>query len=81
MNMPMRNMSRRNRVLALIGVGAVLVAISGIGQDSGYWKSGPSWLGAIGWFGFLICLLLLVVTGVSAAVSTMRSHHDRALPH
>ena len=81
MNIPMRDASLRNRVLALIGVGAVLFVISGIGQAHGYWKSGPSWLGDIGYFGFAICLLLLVGIGVYSAVSALRSHHHRALPH
>jgi hypothetical protein len=66
--------------LALVVAGAVLFALGPIGQDDGYWKSGPGWLGAIGWFGFLLCALALVVTGIVAAVGHFR-HHDRTLPH
>ena len=70
----------RKSTITLFVAGVVLLVISGIGQSgaghSGYWKSGPSWLGAIGWFGFLICLLLLVVSGVYWVVSRIR-HRDR----
>jgi hypothetical protein len=38
-----------------------------VGQgDGGLWEDGPGWIGAIGWFGFLICLLLLLVIAVLA---------------
>jgi hypothetical protein len=65
-------------VLFVAAVGLFLLSASG--QDSGYWQSGPSWLGAIGWFGFLACVLLLIVSGIYALVSRMR-HHDQPLPH
>jgi hypothetical protein len=74
------NMSVRNRTLGLVGAAVVLFLVSASGQDGSYWASGPSWLGAIGWFGFLICLLLLIVTALYAVTSRMR-HHDRSLPH
>jgi uncharacterized membrane protein YhaH (DUF805 family) len=73
-------MSFGKLAIALVVAGAVLFALGGIGQDDGYWKDGPGWLGAIGWFGFLICLLLLIVTGVAALVSRLR-RHDRSVPH
>ena len=67
--------------IALVVAGAVLFSIGGIGQDgSGEWEDGPGWLGAIGWFGFLICCLLLIATGIVAAVGHFR-HQDRSLPH
>ncbi|MGB8651741.1 MAG: hypothetical protein WCD35_13895 [Mycobacteriales bacterium] len=77
------HLSTRKNVLVLVVAGALLFLLSGIGQDSGYWKSGPSWLGAIGWFGFLICLLLLVVAGVMALTERLRhgGHHGGSLPH
>jgi succinate dehydrogenase/fumarate reductase cytochrome b subunit len=63
--------------LALLVAGAILFVLSASGQTHSYWKSGPSWLGAVGWFGFLICLLLLIVSGVYVLVSRMRGH-DRS---
>jgi hypothetical protein len=74
------HVSLRKTALVLVVAGAILFALGPIGQDDGYWKSGPSWIGAIGWFGFLICLLLLVMTGLYAVVERVR-HHDRTLPH
>ena len=73
-------MSIRNMILTTIAAGAVLFALGPIGQEDGYWKSGPEWLGAIGWFGFLFCLVLLLATLVYAVVASVRSHHDRSLP-
>ena len=62
----------RKSTLTLFVVGVVLFLLSASGQDNGYWKSGPSWLGVIGWFGFLICLLLLTVSGVYTRVSQIQ---------
>jgi predicted transporter len=62
--------------LSLLVAGVILFALSASGQADSYWASGPSWLGTIGWFGFLICALLLIVSGLFAAVSWMR-HRDR----
>lgn len=70
----------RKSTLTLVVAGVVLFALSGIGQTpGGYWKSGPSWLGDIGWFGLMICLLLLIVSGVYTVVSRKR-HHDQPSP-
>jgi hypothetical protein len=66
--------------LTLFVAGVLLLAISGIGQPGGYLKSAPSWIGDIGWFGWLICALLLIVSGVYWVVSRMR-HRDLPLPH
>ena len=55
-------------------VGAILFPVGTVGQnDGGLWADGPDWIGAIGWFGFLICLLLLVVIGVVALARTVTS--------
>ena len=55
-------------------VGAILFPIGNIGQnDGGLWPDGPEWIGAIGWFGFLICLLALLVIGVVALARTVAS--------
>ena len=66
--------------LVLLIAGAVLFALGPVGQDDGYWKSGPGWIGAIGWFGFLLCALGLVVTGLVAVVAHFR-HSGTTLPH
>jgi len=65
--------------LTLLAVGVVLFVLSASGQPGGYWEGGPSWLGTISWFGFLICLLLLVGSGLYWAAAQMRPH-DRPLP-
>ena len=62
--------------LLLVAAGVVLFVLSASGQDNGFWEDGPSWLGAIGWFGFLICLLLLIVTGVVAVARRLRGRDD-----
>ena len=66
--------------IALIVLGVVLLAMSGIGQPQGYLKDLPSWLGDIGWFGMLACLLLLIVSGVWAAALRM-THRDTPAAH
>ena len=66
----------RKSTLMLFVAGVVLFLLSASGQPTGYWQGGPSWLGAIGWFGFLISVLLLIVSGIYALVSRMR-HHDQ----
>ena len=79
--MPMRNMHpTRRSTIALIVAAVVLTATSGIGQDGGYWTSAPSWIGDVSWLGSMLCVLLLIVSGVYAIVSRIR-HHHRALPH
>ena len=70
----------RKSTLTLFVVGVVLVALSASGQANSYWKSGPSWLGAIGWFGFLLCVLLLIVSGVYWLVSQIR-HRNQPSTH
>lgn len=64
--------------LTLFVAGIVLLAMSGIGQPAGYLKDAPSWIGDIGWFGWLICALLLIVSGVYWVVLRMR-HRDQPL--
>jgi hypothetical protein len=63
----------RTAILVAI-VGAILFPIGEVGQhDGGLWADGPSWVGATGWFGFLLCLLLLVAIGVVALARTVSS--------
>lgn len=71
----------RKNLMMLIVAGAVLFAIGAIGQDDGYWTDGPGWLGAIGWFGFLTCLLLLVVGAAVMLVQQWRHRRGHGLTH
>ena len=66
--------------IALFVAGAVFFVLSASGQSNSFWKSGPSWLGQIGWIGVLICLLLLIVSGVYWVVSRMR-HRSQPSTH
>ena len=52
-------------VVLLVG----LFALSGVGQSKG---SSLSWLGAIGWFGFLLTLLATIVYSVAQLVRMSR---------
>jgi protein-S-isoprenylcysteine O-methyltransferase Ste14 len=55
-------------------VGAVLFPLGMVGQgDGGLWEDGPGWIGAVGWFGFLLCLLLLLAIAVVALARTVSS--------
>jgi hypothetical protein len=42
-------------------------------EEGGLWEDGPAWIGAVGWFGFLICLLLLLAIGVVALARNLTS--------
>jgi protein-S-isoprenylcysteine O-methyltransferase Ste14 len=63
----------RTSTLTLVVAGVVLFVLSYSGQANGFWSSGPSWLGTIGWFGFLICVLLLAVSGLYTLFSRNRT--------
>ena len=69
----------RRSTLALFVAGVVLFILSASGQPDTYWASGPSWIGIIGWFGFLGCLLLLIVSGLYALVSSIRHRGQSSL--
>ena len=62
--------------IGLFVAAVALFLVSASGQSGTYWENGPHWLGAIGWFGFLISVLLLVVSGVIAIVSRVRHRHQ-----
>lgn len=49
---------------ALLVLAFVLFMLSASGQPDTFWKSGPSWLGGIGWIGFLLTALTFVVFAV-----------------
>jgi protein-S-isoprenylcysteine O-methyltransferase Ste14 len=66
----------RRSTLALLVAAVVLFVLSASGQPDTYWASGPSWLGLIGWLGFVGCALLLMVMGLVAAASRIR-HRGR----
>ena len=63
----------------VLGVAVVFFVLSASGQSDSFWKSGPSWLGAIGWFAFLICLLAFVVLAVYLPVAKARRRHRNRL--
>lgn len=69
----------RKSTLVLLVAGVILFVLSASGQPDTYWASGPSWIGAIGWFGFLICVLLLIVSGLFALVSRLRHRGQPSL--
>jgi hypothetical protein len=65
--------------LILFIAGAILLPLGMVGQeDGGLWPDGPSWIGAIGWFGFLLCVLLLLVVGVVALARKLSSGRQSA---
>ena len=63
----------RKSTLVLLVAAVVLFVLSASGQPDTYWSSGPSWLGDIGWYGFMVCVLLLMVSGLYAIVSLLRN--------
>jgi len=62
----------RRSTVVLLAAAIVFFVLSASGQPGQYWESGPEWLGLISWFGFLICALLLIVSGLYALVSRIR---------
>ena len=69
----------RKSTLVLFVTGVILVFLSASGQPDTYWATGPSWLGALGWYGFMVCALLLIVSGLWALVSWIRHRGEPAL--
>jgi len=55
---------------ALFALAVVLFIMSGVFKDSHGFKGV---LGGIGWFGFLLCTLVLIIWGVVALVRSRRS--------
>jgi hypothetical protein len=71
------NTARRGFVLkgwrgaaALVALGVVLFILSGVFQSSHGFEGV---LGGIGWFGFLVCVLALIVWGIVAFARSRRS--------
>jgi len=69
----------RKSTLVLLVAAVVLFVLSASGQPDTYWASGPELIGMIGWFGFMICALLLIVSGLWALVSAIRHRGQPAL--
>lgn len=66
----------------LLGLFAAMVALfllSASGQENAFWKNGPGWLGAIGWFGFLLTTLTMIVTLVYLGLRSMRRRSSPGL--
>jgi len=65
----------KNHPLRILGTWAALTAalflLSASGNSS-WWSLGPGWLGALGWAGFLIGLLGLVLLAVYLGVTKLR---------
>jgi hypothetical protein len=61
--------------VALVVLAVGLFALSAVGQDDG---SSVSWIGAIGWFGFLISMLAIVLFTVTLLVRSVRSRGTTA---
>jgi hypothetical protein len=56
---------------SLAALTAVLFVCSASGNSS-WWSSGPGWLGSIGWAGFLIGVLGLLILAIYLSVARMR---------
>ncbi len=69
----------RKSTLVLLVAAVVLFVLSASGQPGTYWASGPELIGWFGWFGFLICALLLIVSGLWALASMIRHRGQPAL--
>ena len=69
----------RKSTLVLLVAGVILFVLSASGQPDTYWASGPELIGTIGWFGFIVCALLLIVSGLYALVSSIR-HRGQPSP-
>jgi hypothetical protein len=66
-------------LLGLFAAMVVLFLLSASGQDDAFWKTGPGWLGAIGWFGFLLATLTMIVTLVYLGVRGLRHRRSPGL--
>ncbi len=55
---------------SIVVLAVVLFVLAGVFQDSDGFKGV---LGGVGWFGFLLCVLLLIVWGVVALLQLRRS--------
>jgi hypothetical protein len=58
-------------VVAMVG----LFALSAVGQSDG---SSLAWIGATGWFGFMLAVLLTIVYSVALVVRSLRRRRTTA---
>lgn len=57
--------------VVIVGLGIVLFVLSGVFQND---RRGIKWvLGGIGWFGFLLCVLLLIVWAIVTVAQNRRT--------
>ena len=69
----------KNHPLRILGTWAALTAVLFLLSASGnssWWSHGPSWLGGLGWAGFLIGLLGLLGLAIYLAAARLR-HRTR----
>jgi hypothetical protein len=65
-NHPYRTLS------ALATLTVILFLLSASGQPGTFWSDGPEWLGALGWFGFGLGLLGLLILCVYLGIARLR---------
>ncbi len=64
----------KNHPLRILGSWAALTAVLFLLSASGnstWWSHGPGWLGALGWAGFLVGLLGLIVLAIYLTVARL----------
>ena len=66
-------------VLTVVGAMMALFLLSASGQPDGFWSGGPSWLGALGWGGFLVATAALL--GLCGYLAMHRLIRDRRAHH
>ena len=69
-------LARPKRVYVTLAIAIValfsLSAVGNSGTDAENAKSNVGWIGAIGWFGFLLCVLATILFTVALLVSRSR---------
>ena len=64
----------RKHPVRILGAVAVITAVLFVCSASGNstWFSGPAWLGSVGWFGFLLGVLVLICLACYLGVARIR---------
>ncbi|MFZ2015061.1 MAG: hypothetical protein WAV00_14660 [Nocardioides sp.] len=57
---------------SLLAVAFCFFMLSAAGQSDSFWQNGPGWLGAIGWFAFLLTALVFLVAVGYVVVRRLR---------
>lgn len=57
---------------AVVGAAFVFFMLSASGHPGSYWANGPEWLGNIGWFAFLLCLLAFIGLAIYLPIAKRR---------